>query len=343
MTEFPKNFLNSEKSESKKESFSFEEKADFFHQKALKENPERLLPHSEELKTVLEEMLEEHGAPSVVANEVFRRARLREDKGYKPGHVVEEARYDISDIMEKYKDNRDYLDVYNRAYVDSKQQDWLQQLFEKTTPTENDLNTIARINFDMNGLKPLNDLGGHSSGNKALFIFSEILKNGKTSTLLKEKYGIEIISSIEGGDEFGLIIRSPFDLKKEADDGKTFLDEVLEMYLQEIYQSDIGELIDFQKPEVRKLLQRKGIVLPSDFVFHLSSSAGASTAAEIFQELDFERMKKKPFSDFLKALSSEIFKKADLKATAQKEKFKKEILPEKNPYLAKLYTLNRES
>jgi len=114
--------------------------------------------------------------------------------------ILEWVRQDKELIMLSFIDGREYLKLPNRAFVVHKMKERVDKMLEKETIRPEDAHSMARLDLDMNGLKALNDLGGHKSGDEGLKLVSEVLKNGETVRWLREQ-GIEAVASIEGGDE----------------------------------------------------------------------------------------------------------------------------------------------
>lgn len=64
-------------------------------------------------------------------------------------------------------------------------------------------------------MKTANDYGkskGHLYGNKLLLTFTDILRSGEITNLLKSS-GLDIYVAAQSGDEYLILIISPFDLK----------------------------------------------------------------------------------------------------------------------------------
>ncbi len=129
----------------------------------------------------LEKILAENSPPFETREKIFHRAGQRKSREYADKDILFEAEIDLQDLMAGYKDNRSYIDIYNRKFVDLKIADILNNLFLSEQDQTGGLNSVARINFDMNGLKALNDLGGHQAGNGALSAFTDVLKKGQTT------------------------------------------------------------------------------------------------------------------------------------------------------------------
>lgn len=157
-------------------------------------------------------------------------SKLRE-KGFSNEEIAEFVNKDVTLVKLSYQDRRPCFKeaLFNRKYIEFELAKKIQSVLEKhgSEFVQEDMEKVAVINFDLNGLKALNDLGGHAKGDRGLGILAEILQGGKTVRWLKEK-GINSIPFTQGGDEFGLLISSEStnltELKQEIE--RSFFEEV---------------------------------------------------------------------------------------------------------------------
>src|SRR3989338_9916721 len=119
--------------------------------------------------------------------------------------------------MLAYLDRRKYLGMYNRRFSEYKIAEHVRAIVAREAQEERDLYSLARVNFDLNGLKALNDLGGHEAGNRGLKLFANILNFGSTTLWLRDELKLNVVTSAEGGDEFGIVISGPIDLREYAE------------------------------------------------------------------------------------------------------------------------------
>src|SRR3989344_5559084 len=132
---------------------------------------------------------------------------------FSPDEIYREAQNILRLEMLAYLDRRKYLGMYNRQWAEHKIREYIRLIVEKESHEEKDVYSLARVNFDLNGLKALNDLGGHETGNKGLKLFANILNFGATTLWLRDELKLEVITSAEGGDEFGLVVHGNIDLR----------------------------------------------------------------------------------------------------------------------------------
>lgn len=278
------------------------------------------------------------GLPRELSNFVREKVAFYKTKQpvFTPEEIYAEARVLTRLEMLSYLDRRTYLGMYNRRFAEHKISEYIRQVVARPSMGDRDLYCMARVNFDLNGLKALNDLGGHEAGNKGLKLFANILNFGATTIWLRDELHLEVTSSAEGGDEFGLVVFGHLDLRELAP-------TIVHRYAEEVYAADVSHFIDFANPEVRAKLQALGISdeVPKDFVFRISTSVGVSLFGEAFDTIDVGKSDSK-FAEIEESLINVMFKLADSRSTAHKSAFKRE-LGDKNPILSGLYArMSRE-
>ncbi|MBI3632733.1 MAG: hypothetical protein HY226_00415 [Candidatus Vogelbacteria bacterium] len=263
-------------------------------------------------------------------------------------------------VLMSYMDSRDYLGMPNREFVEYKIFRTISESIEKKQLDPKDLYKVARINFDLNGLKTMNDVGGHSRGNIGLLIFGGIIREGKTALWLK-KQGIEIAPSAEGGDEFGLVIYGNKDLRPLLPEiEKRFIEEVsstrdiqtlkITKELDEktgkrktkikAGRSSVDDIIRFDDPADIQKMKDMGIIddkekkLPEDFKFQLGTSIGSTTFGEALGAANLDGVKS--YADTMKRVINQMFLIADRRAIINKDEGKKRLETE-NPTLFRMY------
>ncbi len=254
--------------------------------------------------------------------EIYRTSNLA------PEIVKELVAKDVELILLSYMDNREYLGMPNRQFVEYKIYQFLDKLVEKDEIKTEDLYKVARLNFDMNGLKALNDIGTHSSGNDGLSIFANIIKSGDTIKWLQSQ-GIECAASAEGGDEFGLILYGDQDLRP-------LIQEIEERLTQEVKEAKADRLIDFESEATKQELDEAGIKIPENFQFKIGTSVGSSIFGEALATVDLSDAK--DFDSMTKKITNEMFQSADTRAQTFKKEDKAKTRIE-NPTLADLWDI----
>jgi len=288
-----------------------------------------------QLDNQIEALLE--GMPSELKGSVTKRVDFYKSKVncFTNEEVFKEARHLVKLEMLAYLDRRTYLRMYNRKFVEHKLNDSIKAVVSNKALSEGDLYGIARINFDLNGLKALNDLGGHESGNKGLRLFSEMLRAGDTTKWLKDQ-GIKVMASAEGGDEFGLLLISDKDLRN-------MIPEIVDKYDSEAKNLDAGNLINFQDPNIQESLGLLGIAeeVPVDFKFELSTSIGVATLGDALAYVAVEESDES-YEMIIKLIINKMFEIADKRGRVHKSAYK-EDLGKTNPILSGLYArMSRE-
>ena len=226
--------------------------------------------------------------------------------------------------------------MYNRRFAEHKISEYIRKIVARPSMGDKDLYCLARVNFDLNGLKALNDLGGHEVGNKGLKLFANILNFGATTIWLRDELRLEVTTSAEGGDEFGLVVFGHLDLRELAP-------TIVHRYFEEVYSADVSHFLNFANPEIREKLRMLGIAdeVPPDFVFRISTSVGVSFFGEAFDKIEVAKSQAK-FTEIEQALINAMFHLADTQSLAHKSVFKRN-LGGKNPVLSGLYArMSRE-
>ena len=275
------------------------------------------------------------GLPQELSAAVRERTTFYKTK-MSPDETLAEAQNLIRLEMLAYLDRRKYLGMYNRQWSEHKIREYVRNIVGKESHEEADLYTLARVNFDLNGLKALNDLGGHAAGNRGLKLFANILNFGATTLWLRDELKLTVVTSAEGGDEFGLVITGSKDLREYAE-------KIVHRYTEEVYAADASHFIDFSQSDVRENLKLLGISdeVPKDFQFRMSTSVGVCLLGEAINKVDVGKMGA-TFEEMLTDISNMMFGMADKRSQAHKSKFKRE-LSDTNPILSGLYArMSRE-
>ncbi len=139
--------------------------------------------------------------------------------------------------------------IPNEAYAMVNAMDKVDALFGDKEPTAEDLKKVARVSFDLNGLKAVNDLNGgdHKKGDAYLAMAVDAIKSPEVIAYAKEKglvFEPEKVTR-DGGDEFGVIISSDQPLKQEDLDG--FVNIVQDVFWD---NDDFAKILDFNNPNV---------------------------------------------------------------------------------------------
>ena len=272
------------------------------------------------------------GLPEELYSSVLEKVTFYKTKipSFSAEEILTEAENLIRLEMLAYLDRRKYLGMYNRQWAEHKIGEYIRKVVASPSKEEKDLYTLGRINFDLNGLKALNDLGGHAAGNKGLMLFANILNFGATTLWLRDELGIIVITSAEGGDEFGIVITGEIDLREH-------IGEIAYRYFEEVFTAPASELINFRDEHVRENLKMLGIAdnVREDYQFKLSTSVGAALLGEAINKVDVNR-ENVTFSQMITDISNTLFSLADKRAGAHKSKFKRQ-LSDSDPILSGLY------
>jgi len=310
---------------------------DALREKEAQDEVDCLIKHGkeEEIKEVLKD------TPKEVRKELEETIRFLLKREHTDIEVLEKIKKEKDLHMNLYITDKGFLRMYNREFSNHKLSEALDTIIKKDNLKEEDLSKIARFNLDMNGLKTLNDIGGHSIGNKALKIFSDILKKGKTTNWLQEM-GLEVTTSIDGGDEFGIVIFGDINLNEKNDSGEKLVETIKKKFFEEVKNTDVSRLIDFSNEEVRKKLEIANIKIEDEFKFEISTSVGAVTFDEIVPSLSKKIEEDVNYEKLIGGIVGKMIHEADMRGIRHKEDYKKD-LTFKNPTLRKLYGIGREN
>lgn len=281
-----------------------------------------------QLDALIDTLLE--GLPAELKQAVRKKVEFYKTKqpAFYNKEIYLEAKELVRLEMLAYLDRRQYLAMYNRRWAEHKIFDGLIDIVSRGDFGDVDLFSLARVNFDLNGLKALNDLAGHEAGNKGLERFALMLKSGETTGWLRQER-LEVTPTAEGGDEFGMILKADKDLRPLAP-------LIVERYSQEALTIPAADLINFSHPAVSEKLELLGIdKLPPDFKFKLSTSVGLAFLGDALAVVPVEKADKK-YDEVVQMIINKMFEIADKRSLAHKSAFKEE-LDKTNPLLSALY------
>ncbi|MBD3248344.1 hypothetical protein GF382_03590 [Candidatus Falkowbacteria bacterium] len=224
----------------------------------------------------------------------------------------------------------------------------IDELLEGESTVE-DLKRMARISFDLNGLKPVNDLnsGDHSKGDQYLELARDTINDTLASKEAKKfinDHGLNIdtLLSRDGGDEFGLVITSD----KPMDQG--FLDGLTDMMKDNLWKSEkAGEILDFSREDIllnflgieeadfKKFYDgdlnkvKKDFGIPEDFKYRAAFSGKGSTLYEALNDEENDKVRKLSEEDDIvkikQAFMGAMFSTSDRGMDEDKKRFKKQL------------------
>lgn len=267
----------------------------------------------------LDEMI--NGMPSELIDMINDEIEFCLSRECDPDEVNNRVKKMIYLLQLAYKDPRKYLDMFGRNYQELLLSDFISEICD-TEYTESDWHRIARLNFNLNGLRTVNNYGsnGRASGNELLETFSDILKNGRTVKAL-ESLGVRVVSSAEGQDTFGWVLYGPYDLR-------LILSIAEELLLREAEETDVSHLIDFNDTKVKDVLKSAGAASKDGQKFRIMASIGSATLGEVLDTINLSE--DTSYEEISKILMSNMFRAADLRARNFKEKFINKLKEENN-------------
>lgn len=241
-----------------------------------------------------------------------------------------------------YEDTR--FDMENKPYSKLQAMKRIDELFEKKDVNMESLKQVARISFDLNGLKAVNDLtGSHEKGDLYLRMMIDVLKSDEATAWLTER-NMEAVITVDGGDEFGIVLKSD----KAIDTKEVFNDFIGKIVKKKLWESPLAkEVLDFNSEEVlvafagidkrnwelKTAVEKKNILdeikqgIPEGYFFRAAVSAGVTTLYEsiAYAKIDasdsYEKILGKAMGSLFDASDKEMqIDKVDFKANLAKSK-----------------------
>lgn len=163
----------------------------------------------------------------------------------------------------------------NKEFAKQKIFDLIDKTIEKNS-NPNQFKKIARLSFDVKGLKAVNDLNGgrHGMGDDYLKAVASVYKNENNPTFQWLKANkIEYLATDDGGDEFGIILWSE---DKELDEA--VINHVLDLFDQETNKLDVGECLSLSI--LKEHADKEKISIPKNFKFPAVVSRGGISLFE---------------------------------------------------------------
>ncbi len=258
--------------------------------------------------------------------------------------ILSEIKNRVLELANLHNDTMEGINLKKKSFA---KEFVKKEILKEVSKEKPELGKIARVSFDVNGLKAVNDLNGgdHSKGDDYLVLAAEIFKKDIIQNWAKEN-NMQILPTKDGGDEYGVILVS-----EEAVSRKQ-LDEFIDLVKIEVNSDEIVEesakILDFKEDKVQRCFanmresswvaldpkKRQEIVssfeIPADFKFPLRMSAGAINLAEAITVSNKKETKNqlKP-GDNLGIISSKVmgalFAESDEQMCEDKKEFKESL------------------
>jgi len=254
------------------------------------------------------------------------------------------------------------LKMPNKSYA---KQEVLQSINEILVhePKLEDFKKLARVSFDLNGLKAVNDLAGTRRGDEYLWLVKEVLESEKLQKFADLR-GLSYVACREGGDEFSAIVKSDRPLTEEdlndfmvlaksllAANAKAaeildFNDETTLYHYTGFSDKEWAALTEEKRKE--KLVEIKKTI-PQGYRYVAQISAQAATAYQGLKDaLAKEEMainESDSYGLILGKIMGRMFDLSDRKMHEEKNKFKKDLAESNDPsdkMLARVYARTDE-
>ncbi len=198
-----------------------------------------------------------------------------------------EQRIRAEEAYEGLVDSR--FNLPNKIFAKTEIKRELDNIFSNDLPKEIDFKKMARLSFDLDGLKPINDLNqSHEKGDKYLGRVAAIFKDREFTDELR-KMGLETIMSVDGGNEFGIILKGEFDLsaKRSEFSNDSAINFIVRKIKEKVADLRMDDLLDFKNSDIRKKFENEGILVPEGYKFKASISGGGATFFEGLKNFQF--------------------------------------------------------
>jgi GGDEF domain-containing protein len=256
------------------------------------------------------------------------------------------------------------LKMPNKSYA---KQEAMQAVNEILTnnPKLDDLKKVARVSFDLNGLKAVNDLAGTRAGDEYLAMAKEALESEELRNFAFNN-GFSYVVCHESGDEFSAIIKSSDQSldeenlnvfmvlvksllaanTKAAENVLDFNDETILYHYGGFTDKEWAAMAREKREEELAKIKK---TIPEGYSFIAQISAHAATA---YQGLKDARAKEETkiketdtYDVVLEKMMGRMFDLSDRKMHEEKNKFKKELAESDDPLdnmLARVYARTEE-
>ena len=255
--------------------------------------------------------------PPYVKEMVLGRVRRLERYGkLSPTELKAEQMFMTNEAYKGLVDSR--FNLPNKVFAKTEIVKHLDNLFSQEKPKESDFKKIGRLSFDLDGLKAINDLtGSHEKGDKYLRMVADIFKDEELTDDLRG-IGIESIVSVDGGDEFGIILKADFDLSARNQKlGDSAINYVVEKIKEKVNGLKINNLIDFNNPKIKSRFEEMGIKVPENYELKASISGGGATLFEGLSRLDLGE--NASYEQFLDGIMGNTLEESDLQMNLDKK------------------------
>jgi hypothetical protein len=278
--------------------------------------------------------------------------RLRKT-GLSEEDLKNETEFESKEVLEAFTDD---FGMLNKGYEKLVVKDKIDDIF-KDKPKVDDLKKIARISWDLNGLRAVNNLNGgkHANGDRYIGIAVEVLNDPSIRALAK-KFGMEISAIHESGDEFAATVISGGPIEPGSKEAE-YLNQLKEIIHDKIFRhSSAQEILNVEDPIVKANLTapmnkaiadcRENNVKP---VFRAWMSGDIATLYEALMGEISEKNRLADSDDYQKTLGKLMGVLIDASDSRMKEKKKADKLGLagsdnlNDRFLASIYNMGEES
>jgi GGDEF domain-containing protein len=254
------------------------------------------------------------------------------------------------------------LQMPNKSYAKQEVMQAINEILAHEPKLE-DFKKVARVSFDLNGLKAVNDLAGSRRGDEYLWLVKEVLESEELRQFSAER-GFSYVACREGGDEFSAIIKSKGAIKEDdlndfmvlaksllaakekAAEILDFNDETILYHYAGFSDKDWVGLTEKKRKEEFEKIKKD---IPEGYRFTAQISVEAATAYQGLKDaLAKDEMainEGDSYSAILGKIMGRMFDLSDRRMHEQKNKFKKDLAESDDPddnMLARIYARTDE-
>ncbi len=270
--------------------------------------------------------------PTGIIKGIKKRIDMLKKWGIKEDKIPAAVNFFSRELAEIYKDIR--FDIPCGTYLRLMLRESIDEHFAKNMSLSVG-NNLALLSFDVNGLKTINDIFSHSTGDEYLQRIASTLINGNTTKKIQND-GINTCITSNGGDEFSIIISSPPTLPAIN------FHDILKSYEQEVSNIDCSDLVNFKGKETKSFFTSE-VSVPENFSFKASVSTGFSTLQEVLSKAKLEELCNYDYA--LKVIIGEMLDKTDTNVQENKRQYKEKLSQgsKEEQFLALFLARNKEN
>ncbi len=142
-------------------------------------------------------------------------------------------------------EGEDAVEIPNKSFSNYVFTQNMDEILREEKVSLEDFKKIARVSFDFNGLKVVNDIGGTYQQGDAYLKMAVLAINDSEIKDWARKNNLEYVVSRDGGDEFGAVLKSDKPIVRKV------LNEFINKVQDKLRSQDTKDILDFEDENVR--------------------------------------------------------------------------------------------